>query len=129
MPIFDHTHPKIIDITFSFSEFALTCKKSAYSNNSFLRYSQFLGSATRLATPISDQAHPKIFWSAFNLCEIVSACKKTNKQTKKLRYFHWFVLEIRLIKKSCNLIDWGYSGPYLWKNLFPNMGFVQEHNK
>ena len=29
MPIFDHTHPKIIERTFSFREFAPACKKSA----------------------------------------------------------------------------------------------------
>ena len=35
MPIFDHTHPKIIQITFSFPEFAPACKKSVHSINSF----------------------------------------------------------------------------------------------
>ena len=41
MPIFDQTQPKIIEITFSFPEFASVCKKSVHSINSFLRYSQF----------------------------------------------------------------------------------------
>ena len=31
----------------------------------------------------------------------------------KIRLFHWFVLEILLIKKSCNLIGWEYFGQYL----------------
>ena len=39
MPIFDHAHPKIIEITFSFPEFPPACKKSVHSINSFLRYS------------------------------------------------------------------------------------------
>ena len=76
--IFDHVHPKSIEITFSFPEFAPACKKtknkkkkktnkqtkkkkSSYSISSFLGYSQFQGPVTRLATPFFDQAHPKIF--------------------------------------------------------------------
>ena len=54
-------HPKIIEITFSFPEFAPACKRSLHSINSFLRYCQFKSHATRLATPISDSAQPKIF--------------------------------------------------------------------
>ena len=34
-------HPKIIEITFSFPDFAPVSKKSVHSINSFLRYSQF----------------------------------------------------------------------------------------
>ena len=60
-PNFDHINPKIIEITFSFPEFAPACKKSVHSINSFFRYSQFKSPATRLATPISDHAQPKIF--------------------------------------------------------------------
>ena len=41
MPNFDHIHPKIIAITFSFPEFAPARKKSVHSVTSFLRYSQF----------------------------------------------------------------------------------------
>ena len=37
----DQVHPKIIEITFCFPEFAPPCKKSVHSINSFLRYSQF----------------------------------------------------------------------------------------
>ena len=32
---------------------------------------------------------------------------------KKIRLFHWFVLEISSIKKSCNLIGWEHFSPYL----------------
>ena len=41
--ISDHTHPKIIEITFSFPEFVPECKKekkSVHSVYSFLRYNQ-----------------------------------------------------------------------------------------
>ena len=36
-----HAYPKIIETTFSFPEFVASCKKSIYSNCSFLRYIQF----------------------------------------------------------------------------------------
>ena len=36
-----HVYPKIIEATFSFPEFVASCKKSAYSNSSFLGYIQF----------------------------------------------------------------------------------------
>ena len=37
-PNFDHIHPKIIEITFSFPEFAPARKKLVHSINSFMRY-------------------------------------------------------------------------------------------
>ena len=112
--IFDHTHPKIIKITFSFHEFPPVCKKSVHSINSFLRHN------FRVQWPdrplISDHTHPKMFWStSFNLCEFASTYKK-------IRLFHWFVLEIGLIKKSRNLIGWKYFDPHLWNKRFPKYG-------
>ena len=59
MAILDHAHPKIIESTFSFSEFITACKKSVCSMCSFLRYSQFKSPVTRLVTPIFDHTHPK----------------------------------------------------------------------
>ena len=41
MPIFDLTHPKIIEAIFSFPEFAPAFKKSVNSFCAFLIYSQF----------------------------------------------------------------------------------------
>ena len=38
---------------------------------------------------------------------------------QKRRLFHWFVLEIWSIKKSCNLIGWKNFGPYLRNQNFP----------
>ena len=38
---------------------------------------------------------------------------------QKIRLFHWLVLEIWLIKKSCNLIGWEHFGPYLGNQNFP----------
>ena len=52
-------------------------KSSAYSNNSFLRYSQFLSPETRVATSILDHANRNIFQSTFNLHESVWTFKKS----------------------------------------------------
>ena len=89
---FDHAHPKIIEITFSFPALPPACKKSAHSINSFFKYSQFQSPVTRLATPI-----PKFF---DQLLIFMSIC--INMQ--KIRPFHSFGLEIWLVQKSCNLI-------------------------
>ena len=40
-PFFDYTQSQISEITFSFREFAATCKKSVHPIYSFLRCSQF----------------------------------------------------------------------------------------
>ena len=60
-PKFDHAHVKIIEITFSFPEFAPTCTISVHFIHSFLRYSQFQSRVTKLAVPIFDHAHPTFF--------------------------------------------------------------------
>ena len=70
-PNFDDIHPKIIEITISFHEFA-----PAYENE-FIP-STHSSPVARLATPISDHVHPKIFWSTFNLCEFVLTCGKSD---------------------------------------------------
>ena len=59
-----------------------------------------------------DQTCHKHFWSFFDLCGFLSTCKKN-------RLFYWFVLEIWLIKKFCNLIGWEHFGPYLWDKRIP----------
>ena len=51
-PIFDHAHPIIIKVTFSFPKFVSACKKSAKFINSYLRYSRFQSSDTQKTTPI-----------------------------------------------------------------------------
>ena len=58
---FDHGHPKIIEIPFSFLKFAPVFKKSVHSIYSFLN------PMTRSATLIFEHAHSKIFWSTFSL--------------------------------------------------------------
>ena len=62
MPISDHAHPKIIEIAFSFIEFAPACKKLVHSIYSILRYSQFYHDQTGpVTTPIFYHAHPNFF--------------------------------------------------------------------
>ena len=48
----------------------------------------------------------------------------TNMQ--KIRLFHYFVLEIWLIKKSCNLIGWEHFSQYLRNKNFPKYGMFLE---
>ena len=115
--IFDPAQPKIIESTFSSPEFQPACKKTFHSIYSFLRYCQFLSPVTRLATPIFEHAQHKRFFINFKFMGI---CINMQKITQ----FHSFVLEIWLIKQSCNLIGWEHFGPY---KIFPHMRFVQEH--
>ena len=115
MPIFDHTHPRIIEITFSFPEFAPVCKKEVHSINSFLRYSQFKSPMTRLATPISNHAHSKDFWLTFSLSEFVSTCKKSGYFIDLFWRYGW-------LKKSCNPIGRGHFDPYLRNKNFFQIG-------
>ena len=115
-PIFDQIHSKTSEITFTFPEFV------PHAKNQFIPSihswdSQFYSPITRLTIPISDYAHPKNFWSTF-----MQIC--INMQ--KIRMFHWFVLEIWLIKKSYNLNGWEYFGPYLRKQNFPKYEICAE---
>ena len=95
MSIFDHAYLQIIEITFSFLEFPPACKISVYSIYSFLSYVQFQSPLTRLAVPIFHHTQPKIF-DHF----LISMNLSQHAQNDAIL----FVLEIWLIKKSCNLI-------------------------
>ena len=95
MSIFDHAYLQIIEITFSFLEFPPACKIPVYSIYSFLSYVQFQSPLTRLAVPIFYHTQPKIF-AHF----LISVNLSQHAQNDAIL----FVLEIWLIKKSCNLI-------------------------
>ena len=41
LPIFDHTHPTILKVTFSFHKFVSACKNAAQFMDLFLRYNRF----------------------------------------------------------------------------------------
>ena len=85
---------------------------------------------------LHDHAHfwpgpPKSHWNNFLFSWICTTMQKIifwptfmwiciNMQ--KIRLLHWFVLEIWLIKKSCNLIGWEHFGPYLRNQNFPKYG-------
>ena len=57
MPIFDQTHPRIIEIAFSFPEFAPACKKTFHSI--IFDIQSILESHDQ--TGISGNAHSKLF--------------------------------------------------------------------
>ena len=122
MPILDQTHPKIIEITFCFPEFAPPCKESVHSINSFLRYSQFYSPMTRLATPISGHPHPKMFWSTFNLCEFVSTCKKSGYFIDLFWRFGW-------LKNPAIWLVENILARISETRIFSNTGSVQEQSK
>ena len=58
--IFDHAHPKNVQLSFNLRESVPACKNPVVSTCLFLRYSKFQSPETRLATPIFDYALPKI---------------------------------------------------------------------
>ena len=72
IPTFDHAHPIII----SYLEFLSPFKKSVYSIDSLIRYSQFKSLVTRVDTPIFDYTHRCIFLSTLNFW-----CQHEKKQT------------------------------------------------
>ena len=108
---FEHTHPKIIKVTFlGLHHYA----KKVHSIHSWDK--------VNFGVLWPDLPHPFLtmpiqknwfMWICINM--------------QKIMLFHWFVLETWLIKKSCNLIGWEYFD-YL-KEFFPNIVFVQEHSK
>ena len=103
---FHYAHPKIIELTFSFPEIAPVCKKSVHFIYSFLRCSQFLQTYHTHFLPCSKKCliNFEFMWICINM--------------QNIELFHWFVLEIWLIKKSCNLIRWENFSPY-----FMNINF------
>ena len=108
MPIFDHAHPTTI--TLSFLEFVSANKKSVYSINSFLSYSQFKSPMTRMATHIFPHNHPNIFQSTFNFHESVSYAKKQAISS----FCSMNISDLR----SCNPIGLEHFGPYLRNQIF-----------
>ena len=66
--MFDNSHPETGEVT---------CRKSAYSICTFLRYSQFYSVMTRVTTSIIENVNAKIFESTFNFYVFVSMCIKS----------------------------------------------------
>ena len=119
-PNFEHIHPKIIEITFSFPEFAPACKKLVHSINSFLRYSQFQSPVRRLTKPMSDHGHTKIFWSTFIVCEFVSTCKKWGYFIDLFWRYGW-------LKNHAIWLGENILARISATKIFPNMGFVPKY--
>ena len=74
--IFDHAHPKISEIIFSFPEFQPACKKFITSIHSW-DTANFRVLWPDWHRPFLTMPTPKKFWSTFNLCEFVSTSKKS----------------------------------------------------
>ena len=71
MPTFDHAHPKIIKVCFSFPEFVSAIKKSTRIYQFILEIQQInqvsrLHQPDKKAMPISDHTNPILFPSIFN---------------------------------------------------------------
>ena len=116
-PNFDKSHPKITEITFSFSEFPPACKKISSFHQLILEIKSILESCDQ-----AGHTHPKNFWSTFNLCEFVSTCKKSGYFIDLFWKYGW--LKNPAIWLAENILA-HISGT----KIFPNMGFVQEHSK
>ena len=114
-------YPKIIEATFSFPEFVALCKKSVYSNCSFLRYNHFYSPMTRLITPIFDHPYPKNYWSFFFL-EFASTHKKSG-------YFIDFFWRYCLFKNTVTWFAESTLTHISWKRFLPNIEYVQERSK
>ena len=74
--------------------------------------------------PIFGHTHPKIIETTFSFPKNANFTSKLQKHAKKtctqIRIFHWFALEIRLIKNFCNLIGWEHFDPNFRSKKFPN---------
>ena len=84
MASFEQANRKINELTFSFPELVPVCKTPLYSTYSFLRYSQFQSSVTRLiilTLPIQ-----KILDQLLIMCESVSTCKKSVKSSDTVNF-------------------------------------------
>ena len=115
---FDHDHPKIIEIAFSFPDCTAACKKSVCSINSFW---------TNWPWPdwpylFSIKSIQKISWQTFDFCEFTSTFKKSAYLDDLFWWYGW--LENPAIWLAENILD-HISGT----KMFPNMGFIQEHSK
>ena len=110
MAIFDHTHPKIIESTFSLHEFTPACK------NHFILSVHFWGLWPDWPHPFltihspPPLPPPKKNWSAFNFCDHVSTYKKS------VYLFHLFILQIQLILASHH--QTGYTHFWPWPHPF-----------
>ena len=109
---FDHAHPIFI----SYCELVSPSKKSIYSIDFFMRYSQFKRLFTRETRSTFNHSHPNIF--NFLIFKLLISC--INMQKSRL-IFHHFVLEIYLIYRFWNLIDIECFDPIWLRNKLINL--------
>ena len=91
LPIFDHAHPKQLEVIFTCPEFVLTFEKSVYSVYLFFRYSQCWSPVSRVLKPTWLYPH-KSFLINFDFHKFNFFFFFWNML--KIRLFHHFVVEI-----------------------------------
>ena len=93
MVIFDHTHKKITESTFSFPEFFISMQKISLLHQSIFMIQSIWEFCNQASHAHFYHDHPKKFWSTFNFCESASKCKKSvNSICSFFRYSHFRVL-------------------------------------
>ena len=123
IPNFDHAHPKMIEIIFTFPEFHQYAKTrfipSIHSWDTVnFRVPWPDWPHTFLTTPTSkvfDQLLIYVNWICINM--------------QNIKLFHWFVLETWLIKKPAIWLAQNILADISGIKIFPNMRFVEENSK
>ena len=77
IPIIDHNHPKIIELTFNFPEFAPSCKKINLLHLFILERQSISDSHDHTSHSFLTLPNQKCFWSTYNLCEFAPICNKS----------------------------------------------------
>ena len=87
--ISDHSQPKIIEITFSFPDFALACKKKWFIPSIYSWDTVNFRAHDQTGPAQFDHADSKIFWSTYSLCKFVSTGKKSAYLKNLLQKYCW----------------------------------------
>ena len=120
MLIFDHAHPKTIEITLNFPEFALACKNPVQSIDLFWDTVSFRVLRTEWPQPFLTMPTQIFFWSTFNSCEFVWTRKKSGYFTDLFWRYGW-------LKNPAIWLPENILARLSGTKLFPNMGFAQEY--
>ena len=133
-PIFDHAHPINFCSAFNCYEHVSTCQKSVYSICSSFR--QSILEFHHMTGHIHFWPYQSLnFQCPFNLHEFARACKKSVNS--------WDTVNLRVLRPDLLNLLWrnsSFRNYAIWlaesilayisgTRFFPNIGFVQEHNK
>ena len=120
--VFDHTHSKTIETTFSFPEFAPALKKICLLYLCIFQKQSVLEACDQVGHTHFDHAHPKNLRLTFNLCEFLSSYKKPG-------YFIDLIWRYGSLKNPAIWLSDNILAHISGTNIFPNMGFVQKRSK